>query len=93
MWFHQGLGTLLLTSYQTGSLTTKLSDNPQKVNGLAGATLGAILQSASTVLLGTIIGIAFFWRVGLISVACVPLLVCCGYIRLVGASLSIYLCA
>ena len=28
-------------SIQTGSLTAKLSDNPQKISGLAGITLGA----------------------------------------------------
>ncbi|KAF8895324.1 P-loop containing nucleoside triphosphate hydrolase protein [Infundibulicybe gibba] len=66
----------------TGSLTSNLSDNPQKVNGLAGITLGAIVQSISTIVAGSIIGLAFVWKLALIAMACTPLLVSAGYIRL-----------
>jgi hypothetical protein len=31
---------LLIVPYKTGALTSNLSENPQKVNGLAGITLG-----------------------------------------------------
>ncbi|CAK5279585.1 unnamed protein product [Mycena citricolor] len=65
-----------------GSLTSSLSDNPQKVNGLAGITLGAIVQSCSTLLAGAIIALAIVWKVGLVGIACAPLLVSAGYIRL-----------
>ncbi|KAJ7644192.1 P-loop containing nucleoside triphosphate hydrolase protein [Roridomyces roridus] len=65
-----------------GGLTSTLSDNPQKVNGLAGITLGAIVQSISTLVAGAIIGISIFWKVGLIGLACSPALVSAGYIRL-----------
>jgi len=64
-------------------LTTKLSDNPQKVNGLAGITLGAILQSIATVISGSILGLVFIWKVALIGIACTPLVLSTGYIRLV----------
>ncbi|KAH0586250.1 Leptomycin B resistance protein pmd1 [Termitomyces sp. J132] len=66
----------------TGSLTANLSDNPQKVNGLAGVTLGAIVQSIATLITGAIIGLAFVWKLGLIGIACTPALVSAGYIRL-----------
>ncbi|KAG5638718.1 hypothetical protein H0H81_010701 [Sphagnurus paluster] len=66
----------------TGSLTANLSDNPQKVNGLAGVTLGAIVQSISTLAAGSIIGLAFVWKVALVGIACTPVLVSTGYIRL-----------
>ncbi|KAJ3876935.1 P-loop containing nucleoside triphosphate hydrolase protein [Lentinula edodes] len=66
----------------TGALTAELSDNPQKVNGLAGVTLGAIVQSASTLVGGTIVGLIFAWKLGLVGFACMPLLVTTGYIRL-----------
>nr|GAT60228.1 predicted protein [Mycena chlorophos] len=65
-----------------GSLTSSLSDNPQKVNGLAGVTLGALVQSASTLLAGAIIGLAIIWQLGLVGIACTPFLVSAGYIRL-----------
>ncbi|THU88633.1 P-loop containing nucleoside triphosphate hydrolase protein [Dendrothele bispora CBS 962.96] len=66
----------------TGALTSELSDNPQKVNGLAGVTLGAIVQAASTLIAGTIVGLIFTWKIGLVALACTPLLVTTGYIRL-----------
>jgi len=72
-----------LYPFQTGSLTSKLSENPQKVNGLAGITLGAIIQSVSTVIVAFALGLAFIWKVGLIAIACTPLLISSGYIRLV----------
>ncbi|KAF6764137.1 multidrug resistance protein 1 [Ephemerocybe angulata] len=65
-----------------GGLTSNLSENPQKVNGLAGITLGAIVQSFATVVAGTILGLVFIWRVALVALACTPLLVSTGYIRL-----------
>ncbi|CCM03554.1 uncharacterized protein FIBRA_05690 [Fibroporia radiculosa] len=66
----------------TGQLTSSLSDNPQKVNGLAGVTLGAIVQAIATLITGTVIGLAFAWKIGLVGLACTPALVSAGYIRL-----------
>ncbi|KAG6857152.1 hypothetical protein H0H87_008722 [Tephrocybe sp. NHM501043] len=66
----------------TGSLTANLSDNPQKVNGLAGVTLGAIVQSIATLIAGAVIGLAFVWKLALVGIACTPVLVSTGYIRL-----------
>jgi len=68
---------------QTGALTSQLSENPQKVNGLAGITLGAIVQSIATLIAGSILGLCFIWKVALVAIACIPLLVSAGYIRLV----------
>ncbi|TFY65766.1 hypothetical protein EVG20_g5320 [Dentipellis fragilis] len=66
----------------TGSLVSNLSDGPQKINGLAGVTLGAIVQSISTLILGLILGLVFIWKVGLVGLACVPFLISAGFIRL-----------
>ncbi|PPQ91666.1 hypothetical protein CVT25_012879 [Psilocybe cyanescens] len=66
----------------TGSLVSQLSDNPQKVNGLAGITLGAIVQSIATLIAGSVLGLAFIWKVALVGIACTPLLISTGYIRL-----------
>ncbi|KAL5482696.1 hypothetical protein ACEPAI_9290 [Sanghuangporus weigelae] len=66
----------------TGSLTASLSDNPQKVNGLAGVTLGAIVQSIATLIGGSIIGLIYQWKLALVGIACMPILVSAGYIRL-----------
>ncbi|KAL0961414.1 hypothetical protein HGRIS_006363 [Hohenbuehelia grisea] len=68
--------------HSAGSLTANLSDNPQKINGLAGITLGAIVQSIATLIAGSVIGLAFVWKLALVGIACTPLLVSTGYIRL-----------
>ncbi|KDQ62305.1 hypothetical protein JAAARDRAFT_54276 [Jaapia argillacea MUCL 33604] len=69
-------------SNSTGALTSNLSDNPQKVNGLAGITLGAIIQAISTLITGMILGLIFGWKLALVAIACIPFLVSAGYIRL-----------
>ena len=73
---------MLFRSHSTGQLTSSLSDNPQKIHGLAGVTLGAIIQSAATLIIGVILGISFAWQLGLVGLACVPLVVSAGFVRL-----------
>ncbi len=65
---------------QTGALTAQLSDNPQKVNGLAGITLGAIIQSAATLVTGSVLGLAFIWRVALVGIGALVLLLGVGVV-------------
>ncbi|KAG9315784.1 ste6-like protein [Chiua virens] len=66
----------------TGSLTSGLSDNPQKISGLAGVTLGAIVQAITTLIGGSIIGLIYAWKPALVGMACIPFLISTGYIRL-----------
>ncbi|KAG2126824.1 ste6-like protein [Suillus clintonianus] len=66
----------------TGALTSSLSTNPQKVNGLAGISLGTIIQSIVTLLAGLTIGFAYAWKLAFVGLACVPILLSAGFIRL-----------
>ncbi|KAF9242527.1 P-loop containing nucleoside triphosphate hydrolase protein [Melanogaster broomeanus] len=66
----------------TGSLTANLSENPQKINGLAGPTLGAIIQAIAALIGGSVIGLAYAYKPALVGIACMPFLVSPGYIRL-----------
>ena len=77
-------------------MTSDLADLPQRVQGLFGTTLGSIVQAISTLLGGCIIGLAYGPRespgsklhwlnvavLAIIGIACIPLLVSGGYIRL-----------
>ncbi|KAL4080876.1 ABC transporter type 1, transmembrane domain-containing protein [Scleroderma citrinum] len=56
----------------TGVLTSKVNGDPQKVNGLAGATLGAIIQALSTLIGGAIVGLSYAWKPALVGIACIP---------------------
>ncbi|KAH9038538.1 P-loop containing nucleoside triphosphate hydrolase protein [Lactarius pseudohatsudake] len=66
----------------SGAIVSSLSDGPQKINGLAGITLGAIIQALATLIAGFTIGLIFIWKVGLVGFACIPFLISVGYIRL-----------
>jgi ATP-binding cassette subfamily B (MDR/TAP) protein 1 len=66
----------------TGSLTSGLSQNPEKISGLGGSTLGAMVQSFITVLGGSIIGLCYGWKLALVGIACMPFVISAGYIRL-----------
>ncbi|KIJ17535.1 hypothetical protein PAXINDRAFT_167550 [Paxillus involutus ATCC 200175] len=67
----------------TGTLIANLSQNPQKINGLAGVTLGTIVQSMSTLIGGSAIGLAYAYKPALVGMgSCIPFLISAGYIRL-----------
>jgi ATP-binding cassette, subfamily B (MDR/TAP), member 1 len=51
----------------TGALTMKLSDNPEMIRRLAGLTLSYIVQAFFTVAGGSIIGLAYGWKLALIG--------------------------
>ncbi|PPQ85425.1 hypothetical protein CVT25_006317 [Psilocybe cyanescens] len=67
----------------TGSLISRLSQNPQKFEGLAGATLGVFIQTTATVVAGSVLGLVFVWQIGLVGIACTPALIAVGYVRLI----------
>lgn len=58
----------------------KLSDNPEKIRGLAGLTLGSIVQAFFTVIGGSIIGLAYGWKLALIGMG-EPVLCCDFFLR------------
>ncbi|TCD63929.1 GTPase-activating protein [Steccherinum ochraceum] len=66
----------------TGQLTANLSGNPLKISGIAGLTLGAVVQAIATLIGGYVIGLAYAWQLALVGIACTPVLVTAGYIRL-----------
>ncbi|CAO1635906.1 unnamed protein product [Parajaminaea phylloscopi] len=66
----------------SGSLTNSLADNAQKINGLVGVTLGTILQSIATLVVGFVIALSFGWKLALVCIACTPLTLSAGFVRL-----------
>ncbi|KAI6037709.1 P-loop containing nucleoside triphosphate hydrolase protein [Pisolithus marmoratus] len=66
----------------TGALTSRVNDNPQKIEGLAGVTLGAIIHAVTTLFGGLIIGLSYAWKPALVGMACAPLVIFAGFIRL-----------
>ncbi|KAF8335497.1 P-loop containing nucleoside triphosphate hydrolase protein [Cantharellus anzutake] len=70
------------TRHSTGGLVAGLSDAPQKVFGLAGVTLGAIIQSCATIVAGIAVGAVYGWKLALVGVATIPFVISTGYVRL-----------
>lgn len=68
--------------HSSGALTNSLADNAQKVNGLVGMTLGTIIQSISTLLVGCVIALCYGWKLSLVTIACIPLTLSAGFVRL-----------
>lgn len=44
--------------------------------------VSSIIQSAATLVIGVILGIVFAWKLGLVGLACAPLVVSTGFVRL-----------
>ncbi|GES94504.1 ABC multidrug transporter Mdr1 [Rhizophagus clarus] len=68
--------------HSVGALTSALSLDAQNVNGLAGITLGTILQVCTTLLSGLIVALSIGWKLALVCLACIPLLVGSGALRM-----------
>lgn len=65
----------------SGSLISIITKDGQSIEGLGGATLGQVLNSAAVLLGGLILAIVVNWRLGLVVTACMPILVGCGFLR------------
>ncbi|KAH8920396.1 P-loop containing nucleoside triphosphate hydrolase protein [Atractiella rhizophila] len=65
-----------------GALTSAISDKPEKFNPLSGETLGVIFQNMLTLLGGAIVGLAYGWKIAIVSLACLPITVGAGIVRL-----------
>ncbi|KAJ8103332.1 P-loop containing nucleoside triphosphate hydrolase protein [Lipomyces tetrasporus] len=65
----------------TGTLTMSLAREAQSIDGLSGATFGQIMNSIVNVISSAVLAIIVAWNLGLVCVACVPLMVLSGFFR------------
>ncbi|KAI6014671.1 ste6-like protein [Pisolithus marmoratus] len=66
----------------SGMLTSRVNDNPQKIEGLAGVTFGVVIQAMATLIGGSAVGLAYAWKPAHVAIACIPLVFSAGFIRL-----------
>ncbi|ORY01608.1 ABC multidrug transporter Mdr1 [Basidiobolus meristosporus CBS 931.73] len=78
----QEIGWFDRDSNNTGALVSALSTDATHVQGVSGVTLGTILQVFCTIVGGFIIGFVYGWKLTLVVVACVPVLMGAGVIRM-----------
>ncbi|RIA99696.1 P-loop containing nucleoside triphosphate hydrolase protein, partial [Glomus cerebriforme] len=65
-----------------GALTSTLSMNATEINGLAGATLGIIIQILTTIIIGIIVALIVGWKLTLVVMITIPVLMTSGYYKL-----------
>ena len=63
-------------------LTSNLSSDAQKVQGIAGVTLGTALQLFATLVGGLIVSLCYGWKLALVAMTVLPFIVGTGYYRL-----------
>ncbi|CAG8486333.1 2351_t:CDS:2 [Paraglomus occultum] len=68
--------------HNVGALTSALSLDATQVNGLAGATMGTLLQVSTTIIGGLIVGFSVGWKLTLVCMCCIPLLIGSGALRM-----------
>lgn len=69
-------------AHSSGALSSSLAANASRINGLLGITMGSIVQSVSTLVCGVVIAFIFGWKLSLVVVACIPLTLSAGLVRL-----------
>ncbi|KAF1972708.1 leptomycin B resistance protein pmd1 [Bimuria novae-zelandiae CBS 107.79] len=65
----------------SGSLAAFLSSEANRLAGLSGSTLGAIITACASVLVAIIVGLCFGWKLALVCTSTIPLVIACGYFR------------
>ncbi|GBB93060.1 hypothetical protein RclHR1_02100009 [Rhizophagus clarus] len=66
----------------TGALTSRLASDATKVEGLTGALMGNIVQSATNVVVGLVIAFIYGWKLTLVIAAATPCLFASGYLEM-----------
>ena len=68
--------------HNSGTLTSSLAENTLKINSFVGVSMGSIMQSISTLIMGAIIALVYGWKLALVVIACIPFTLCAGFVRL-----------
>lgn len=68
--------------HSSGTLTSSLAENTLKINSFIGVSMGAIVQSIATLIIGAIIALIYGWKLALVVIACVPFTLSAGFVRL-----------
>jgi ATP-binding cassette, subfamily B (MDR/TAP), member 1 len=77
----QSLGWFDFPAHSTGELTTRLEEDSEAVANVTGYQLGQRIQIAASLVAGITISLSFSWQIGLIALACVPLIVGSGMLQ------------
>ncbi|KAI9294859.1 P-loop containing nucleoside triphosphate hydrolase protein [Neoconidiobolus thromboides FSU 785] len=78
----QEIGWFDRDANSTGSLISALSQDAQDIQGFSGVTFGSILNIVVNLISSMIVGLVFGWKLALVVIACLPLILYSGYLRI-----------
>lgn len=67
--------------HSTGELTTRLEADSESVSKVTGWQLAYRVRIMASMISGIVIALAFSWRIGLVALACVPLIMCAAFVQ------------
>jgi len=76
-----GMGWFDFPENSTGELTHRLEEDAEAVSKVTGWSLGQQVQVMSSLVTGLTVSLVFSWQIGLIAIACVPVIMCAGIIQ------------
>ena len=71
-----------LENNSVGALTSNLSNRAQEVQNMSGQIVGNLLELAASILGAAVVALATGWKLGLVVLACLPLLVAANKLRM-----------
>jgi ATP-binding cassette subfamily B (MDR/TAP) protein 1 len=69
------------SDHTTGELTTLLSKDVEAVQSLTGLPLGFRIRVLSSIVTGVCVALSFSWKIGLVAIACVPIIMSAGLLQ------------
>jgi ATP-binding cassette subfamily B (MDR/TAP) protein 1 len=76
-----GMGWFDFPEHSTGELTSRLEEDAEAVSKVTGWSLGQQIQVIASLVVGITISLTFSWRIGLIALACVPVIMCAAFVQ------------
>ena len=76
-----GMGWFDFPEHSTGELTIRLEEDADAVSKVTGWSLGQQIQVYVSLIVGLIICLIFSWQIGLVALACVPVIMFAGVIQ------------
>jgi ATP-binding cassette subfamily B (MDR/TAP) protein 1 len=69
------MGYYDIATHTPGTLTTQLSSDTTKLNGIALSMVGISVQTIATMIIAVTLGFIFDWRLALVNLGCMPLMI------------------
>lgn len=77
----RSMGWFDVADHSTGELTARLGTDAEAVAGVTGIQLGYRVRVISSLVTGVVIALVYSWKIGLVALACIPLIMLSGTVQ------------